>query len=196
MASPNKIEMASPPRVGRPRTVSSATKKLRKRNYKKATIHLIDSFEDWKALKDVSGWTHSQVARHLMEVHAAHCSHEECSANWERASSSLGASEGVQLAPEESRSRSRPTFEETEPTTSQIATSIIIVEPPDETTSGEVVDADFNISDIEPLEDRLLPATTASTSKESPQGSQLDINIDYEVRGDYVYLSSSNNTLR
>ncbi|XP_071810781.1 uncharacterized protein [Apostichopus japonicus] len=87
-------------------------------------------------------------------------------------------------------------FEETEPTTSQIATSIIIVEPPDETTSGEVVDADFNISDIEPLEDRLLPATTASTSKESPQGSQLDINIDYEVRGDYVYLSSSNNTLR
>ncbi|XP_071855092.1 uncharacterized protein [Apostichopus japonicus] len=100
--------MATPPNVGRPRTVSSSTKKRRKRNSNKTQISLVDSFEDWKALKEAGGWTHNQLARHLMDIHAAHCSHEQCSANWERASSCLGASGGAQLAPEESRSRSRP----------------------------------------------------------------------------------------
>ncbi|XP_071811317.1 uncharacterized protein [Apostichopus japonicus] len=48
----------------------------RKRNaiiWRRRQIPLGEAFDDWKRLKHAGGWTHNQLARHLLDVHARHC---------------------------------------------------------------------------------------------------------------------------
>lgn len=67
---------------GRPREITISESKRRRqgeiKRYKRTLVGLTSAYEPWNELRKKGKWTHSELALHLLDVHAKSCGQPNC----------------------------------------------------------------------------------------------------------------------